>query len=89
MSCFRKNATIRSERERGSDGFNRMFFRKAGTAVEQPSVFAQPPREYVAAKDTIVIQWEGTPEFDSGYNAYHFPATMRGLKEAHGVMDRL
>jgi len=89
MSCFKKNRVVRSEYVRGSDGNNNMFFRKAGTAVVQQSVFARPSREYVEEADTIIIQWGGTPDFDSGYNSYRFPATMRGLWHAHGTMDKL
>lgn len=81
--CFKKNRTIRSDYVQGSGGFRRLFFRAAGTGVGQGDC------GYSAGENSFVIQWDGAPEFDSGYHAHHFPATMAGLKAAHAVMDEL
>jgi len=83
MSCFSENKIIRSEYVAGSGGNRRMFFRAAGTAVQHRQA------EYVAGESAIVVQWDGTPEFDSGYHARYFPATMAGMKAAHDVMNEL
>ena len=83
--CFKKNSIIRSEYVQGSGGSRRMFFRKEGTVVEQ----RQGDCGYTSGDNTIVVQWDGSPEFDSGYHARYFPATMAGLKAAHAAMDEL
>ena len=85
MSCFNENLTIRSEYVSGSDGHCRMFFRKAGTAVKQ----RHGDCVYAAGEDSVVIQWDGSPTYDSGYHARYFPPTMAGLKQAHAEMDGL
>ena len=84
MSCFKRNRVLRSEYVCGSDGYRRMFVRLAGTVVERHKDCG-----YVVRKDSIVIQWDGSPDFDSGYHASHFPATMAGLKAAHAAMNSL
>lgn len=84
MSCFKENRFIRSDYVPGSGGHRRMFARKKGTAVEQ-----RQGDGYVAGEDEIIIQWGGTPHYDSGYHAHYFPATMYGLKQAHAEMNGL
>lgn len=82
--CFKKDSIIRSEYVNGSGGSRRMFFRKEGTVVEH----RQGDCGYIS-DNTIVVQWGGSPEYDSGYYARYFPATMAGLKAAHAAMDEL
>ncbi len=84
MACFRKSRTIRSEYVQGSGGFRRMFVRLKGAFVSQ-SNFSDAG--YIAGESAILIQWEGSPDYDSGYHAAMFPVTMRGLKEAHAWLD--
>lgn len=81
--CFRQNRIIRSEYVSSSGGNLRLFFRKAGTTVEQ----RQGDCGYTTGTDEIVVQLEGAPGFDSGYCAHYFPATMAGLKAAHSAMN--
>ena len=78
---FDQNQIIRT----GSGGHLRMFFRKSGTAVEQ----SQGDCGYTAGEDSVIIQWDGAPTFDSGYHARHFPPTADGIKAAHAEMDGL
>ena len=85
MSCFKENRVIRSEYVKGSEGYRRMFVRLSGTAVAH----SQIQHGYVADDDAIIIQWDGTPSYDSGYHGYHFPATRAGLKAAHALMNEL
>ena len=82
---FDQNQIIRSEYVSGSGGHRRMFFRKSGTAVEQ----RQGDCGYTAGEDSVIIQWDGAPTFDSGYHASYFPPTTDGLKAAHAEMDGL
>ena len=84
MSCFRFNRIVRSDYARGTDGFRRLFFRKAGTLV-----FQQGTCGYRAGCSSLVVQWGGSPEVDSGCHAREFPPTMAGLKAAHAAMDSL
>lgn len=83
MTCFRENRIIRREYIPGSEGYLNVFFRKAGTAVEQRNGDCG----YTEGEDCIVIQWEGTPTYDSGYSEGKYPATMKGLKNAHHYTD--
>lgn len=78
MPCFRNNRTIRS------DGHRHMFVRMAGTHVSQSG---SSDAGYIAGESAILVQWEGSPDYDSGYHAAMFPITMRGLKEAHDWLD--
>lgn len=84
MACFSYNRTIRSEYVPGSDGHRRMFVRMAGTHVLQSG---SSDVGYIAGESAILVQWEGSPGYDSGMIAAMFPITMRGLKEAHAFMD--
>lgn len=84
MACFRKSRTIRSEYVLGTGGHRRMFVRLKGAFVSQAD-FTKPG--YIAGESAILVQWEGEPYYDSGYHAAMFPVTMRGLKEAHAVME--
>lgn len=84
MACFRNNRTIRSEYVPGSDGRRHMFVRMAGTHVSQSNA---SDAGYIAGESAILVQWEGSPNYDSGYHAAMFPVTMRGLKEAHAWLD--
>ena len=85
MSFFKENRVIRSEYVNGSGGYRRMFVRLSGTRVER----RQAECGYVEGEDAIVIQWDGSPGYDSGYHARYFPATMAGLKAAHALMNEL
>lgn len=82
MSCFKDNRIVRSDYVRGTDGFRRLFFRAKGTLVLQQGTCG-----YRAGDGSLVVQWGGSPEVDSGYQAIEFPPTMAGLKEAHAYMD--
>jgi len=84
MACFRNNRTIRSDYVPGTGGHRRMFVRMAGTHVMQSNV---SDAGYIAGESAILVQWEGYPDYDSGYHAAMFPVTMRGLKEAHAWLD--
>ena len=88
MACFRKNRIISSKYVWGSYGHRRMFVRLAGTLVIHAYELRQAgePIGVPAEESEIIIQWEGNPTFDSGYAAEYFPATMRGLKDAHRRM---
>ncbi len=83
--CFAKNQVVRSDYVQGSGGHRRMFFRAAGTTVEQRAGDCG----YTAGESSIIVQWDGSPEFDSGYMARHFSPTMAGLKAAHAAMNEL
>jgi hypothetical protein len=83
--CFKKNRIIRTEYVHGSGGHRSMFFRKEGTDVVQ----RRGDCGYREGESLIIVQWDGSPEFDSGYHARYFPATMAGLKAAHTAMDEL
>lgn len=83
--CFKKNRIIRSDYVQGSGGFRRIFFRKEGTAVEHK----RDDCGYKDCESLIIVQFDGLPEYDSGYHARYFPATMAGLKAAHTAMDEL
>ena len=85
MSCFKRNRVIRSEHVKDSGGQRRMFVRLAGTAVEQ----WQGDCRFIEGENAIIIQRYGLPNYDSGYHARYFPATMAGLKAAHAVMEAL
>lgn len=78
-----ENQILRTEYVQGSGGYRCLFFRKKGTYV----LHRQRDCEYIADEDYYVIQWEGVPEYDSGYAAWHFPPTEEGLKEAQAKMD--
>ena len=80
-----KNCIIRSDYVRGTGGFRRMFVRLKGTSVSQSKY---SDGGYKAGESSIIIQWEGSPTYDSGYHAQHFPATLEGLKAAHEAMDK-
>ena len=67
-----------------SEGDYKMFVRMAGTHVSQ-SGSSDPG--YIAGESAICIQWEGSPDYDSGYHTAMFPVTMKGLKEAHAWLD--
>lgn len=82
MTCFRVNCIVRTDYAKGTDGFRRLFFRQKGTLV-----FQQGTCGYLAGVSALVVQWGGSPEVDSGYQAIEFPPTMAGLKEAHAYMD--
>lgn len=82
MSCFKKNIVIRSDYISGSGNYLRLFFRKTGTVVHHCN-----DEHYVARKDTLIIQWAGSLEYDSGYPTKYYPATMSGLKTAHADMN--
>ena len=84
MACFSDNCTIRSDYVQGSDGYRRMFVRLAGTRVSQSG---PSDAGYIAGESAILVQWEGSPDYDSGYHAAMFPVRMRGLKEAHAWLD--
>jgi hypothetical protein len=84
MSCFKVNRIVRSDYVRGTDGFRRLFFRQRGTLV-----FQQGSCGYLAGASTLVVQWGGSPEVDSGCHAREFPPTMAGLRAAHAAMDSL
>ncbi len=84
MACFRNNRTIRSDYVPGTGGQRRMFVRMAGTHVLQSNA---SDVGYIAGESAILVQWEGSPGYDSGYHVVMFPITMRGLKEAHAWLD--
>jgi hypothetical protein len=84
MSCFRVNCIVRSDYVRGSDGFRRLFFRAKNTLVLQQGTCG-----YRAGASSLVVQWGGSPEVDSGCHAREFPPTMAGLRAAHAAMDSL
>ena len=80
-----QNKIIRNDYVKGSGGYRCMFYRQRGTYVEH----RQKDCEYIAEDNSIVIQWEGAPDYDSGYCSWYFPPTAEGLKEAHAKMDKL
>jgi len=86
MACFHDNRTIRSEYIPSTGGHRRMFVRMAGTHVMQSNV---SDAGYIAGESAILVQWEGSPDYDSGCHSAVFPVTMYGLKEAHAFMDSL
>lgn len=86
MACFNDNRTIRSEYVKDSGGFRRMFVRLKNTSVSKANV---SDAGYIAGESAILVQWEGSPDYDSGYHSAVFPVTMYGLKEAHAFMDSL
>ena len=90
MACFSKNRVLDSQYRKGTDGYRRMFVRLAGTPVLKIKGGNGSDYERIVAEESeIIIQWEGSPTYDSGYHAEHFPATMKGLKEARWRMKHM
>ena len=87
MTCFRKSRMIRKENSRDSNSIVSLFFRKAGTIVEREPRFLQFGGIYSELEDVIVVQLEGSTEYDSGYTAYRFPPTTKGIKKAHTMLS--
>lgn len=50
----------------GSCGNMNLFKRDAGTVVEYKD------GTYIQEKDAIILQWDGHPEYDSGYHQREF-----------------
>jgi hypothetical protein len=57
------------------DGFN-LFFRPKGFLVETKD----DSYNYRQQDHCWIIQWQGTPFFDSGYQAYSFNSKRKALK---------
>ena len=62
---------------RGSEGFKNLFFRPAGTEY----VYGREKYPATAESGQWIIQWEGSPEYDSGYYQQNF-ATELEAREA-------
>jgi hypothetical protein len=65
----------------GSEGSCHLFFRPAGTRY----AVAGTADDYcaVAAVDEYIIQWEGFPDFDSGYSEARYAS----LEEARAAFE--
>lgn len=61
----------------GSEGRINMFFRPAGTEYTLRGV----EWEQVQADDAYIVQWEGSPLYDSGYSASEFPTYEAAVEE--------
>lgn len=60
------------------NGLILMFFRQKGTKVKYK--MNKELLEYISDKDEYIIQYQGYPDYDSGYRAYTF-STLEEAKE--------
>ena len=62
----------------GSDGNENFFFRPKGEIF----IYQMGDEElmYTQQNDEYIIQWGGTPEYDSGYDSTTFETFAEGLK---------
>lgn len=74
------NRIIESKRIESSGGSRNLFYRAAGTEVQ---VHNAPNFNYIQRENAYVIQWEGNPEYDSGYSEYIF----KTLNEARACFN--
>jgi hypothetical protein len=69
----------------GSNGRVNLFFRQEGfrykVACEQQLYPA------IAEKSYWIVQWEGSPEFDSGYASYEFATRLSAEKLFDEMME--
>lgn len=56
------------------EGVIRFFFRPKGTVVKKQA------SQFVPQRDQYIIQWEGSPEVDSGFHAWKFSTKREALK---------
>jgi hypothetical protein len=67
---------------KGSEGCRNLFFRPKGMQYKIEGVDG----DFVAGEDVWVIQWEGYPEYDSGYVDYLFDSEDDALKMWEGLI---
>ena len=60
----------------GSEGCRNLFFRPKGMEYK----IAGLDDNFIAGEDVWVIQWEGYPEYDSGYVDYVFDSESDALQ---------
>ena len=67
---------IRSFYRWGSGGTVNLFYRPQGTLVERACLdrpdYYNDRDEYYSSRNMYIIQWKGSPTFDSGYAAYDY-----------------